>query len=141
MNEKLVKVTFKHILQNETILKFYTGLPNTKIFKLICNTVSNGIVVDKKCKLSTEEELLLVLMRLNLGLLEQDIGYRFGVTQSTVSKIFNKWIVIMAEKLPFLIKWPERDELLKTIESFMLQSRNSKSISINSKKEVSVPPY
>lgn len=88
-------------------------------------TVSHGIVVGKKCKLSTEEELLLVLMRLRLELLEQHIGYRFGVNQSTVSKIFNKRIVIMAEKLSFFIKWPERDELLKTMPSCFLENFKS----------------
>ena len=38
------------------------------------------------------EEFLLVLIRLRLGLLEQDIAYRFGLSQSTVSRIITTWI-------------------------------------------------
>jgi len=50
---------------------------------------------------------------LNLG--DQDIAFRFGVNQSTISQCFNKWIDIMSIRLKPLIKWPARDELLKTM--------------------------
>ena len=33
------------------------------------------------------EEFFLMLVRLWLGLMEQDLAYRFGISQSTVSRI------------------------------------------------------
>ena len=49
-------------------------------------------------------------MKLRLDLSEEDIAYRFRISQSTVSRISGKWIKIMAESLKFLIRWPSRDE-------------------------------
>ena len=36
----------------------------------------------------------LVLVRLRLGLFEQDLAYRFGVSQSTISRIIITWIIL-----------------------------------------------
>ena len=46
-------------------------------------------------KLSMEEELFLVLVRLRVGLSVTDIAQRFGVSESNVSKIFSAWINIL----------------------------------------------
>ena len=53
--------------------------------------------------LSPLEEFFLVLVRLRLRLLEQDLAYRFGISQPTVSRIFNTWInflFLQFEQLP-----------------------------------------
>ena len=42
--------------------------------------------------LSPIDEFFLTLVRLRLGLLEQDIAYRFDISQSTVSRTFTTWI-------------------------------------------------
>ena len=52
-------------------------------------------------------------LRLNLG--DQDLGYRFGVNQSTISWYFKKWIDVMHVRLSPLVKWPSREELIKTM--------------------------
>ena len=57
----------------------------------------------------------MVLIKLWLNLKEKDLAYRFGVSQATVSRIFRKWIAIMAERLRPLIHWPDRAELRETI--------------------------
>ena len=43
-------------------------------------------------KLTPENELFLTLVRLRLGLLHQDIAYRFGISVSTVHDILETWI-------------------------------------------------
>lgn len=45
-----------------------------------------------KRKLTPMDELFLTLLRLRTGLLNVDLGYRFGIANSTVSKIFHTWI-------------------------------------------------
>ncbi|XP_065668178.1 uncharacterized protein LOC136088399 [Hydra vulgaris] len=61
------------------------------------------------------QEFCIVLMKLRLNLLEQDIAYRFGISQLTVSRIFKKLFLVMARRLFFFIKWPERDILRRTM--------------------------
>ena len=43
-------------------------------------------------KLAVEDEYLLVLMRLRMGLTIIDLGERFGISESTVNNIFLTWI-------------------------------------------------
>ena len=55
------------------------------------------------------DEFFLTLVRLRLGLLEQDITYCFGVSQSTVSRIFTTWINFMYLQFNQISLWPPRE--------------------------------
>ena len=55
------------------------------------------------------EEFFLTLVRLRLGLLEQDIAYRFGVSQSTVSRIFTTWINFLYIQFRQIPLWPPKE--------------------------------
>ena len=55
------------------------------------------------------EEFFLTLVRLHLGLLEQDIAYCFGVSQSTVSRIFTIWINFLYLQFKQISLWPPRE--------------------------------
>jgi len=57
----------------------------------------------------------MTLMRLKLNMPVQDLAYRFGVSTSTVSRIFLVMIHILYIRLKHLIYWPEREELQKTM--------------------------
>ena len=46
-------------------------------------------------KLAPEDELLLVLTRLRVGMLEQDLAVRFQLSQSHVSRMITTWINAM----------------------------------------------
>ena len=96
----------------------YTGLPNFKTLLLVTQTLSLCIISSKVGApriLTNFQEIVLVLMKLRLGLCELDIAYCFQISQSTVSRIFQKWVPVMAERLSFLIRWPSRDEVRKTL--------------------------
>ena len=57
----------------------------------------------------------MVLMKLRLNLFDQDLAYRFGVAQSTVSKIMKKWVNVMYVRLKPLVQWPQREKLRRTM--------------------------
>ena len=65
-------------------------------------------------------------MRIKLNLYGKDLVYRFGgVSEATVSRTFINVLDIMYACLRPLIKWPERDELKKTMPmDFRKHSQN-----------------
>ena len=66
-------------------------------------------------KLSLEQELLLVLMRLRLGLLIEDFAFRFGVSAGKVSQTVITWVILLEKKLFPLIIWPSRNQVRATL--------------------------
>lgn len=60
--------------------------------------------------LDAEQQLLLVLMKLCLGLLTNDLAYRFGISVGSVSAIFHSWLDVLAQNFKFII-WPSRRAL------------------------------
>ena len=61
------------------------------------------------------QQLMLTLMKLRLGLSQADLGYSFQISQSTVSHIFCHTIDAMFSRLQWLIKWPVKDMLQKSM--------------------------
>lgn len=120
-DEKGVQVDSTHLEFNEQSLQkddkkvnFYTGLPNFATLKLLTELVTSGIEPNRGV-LTAFQEICLVLIKLRLNLEEQDLAYRFGISQPTVSRVFRKWIAIMGQRLQPLIYWPERTELKESM--------------------------
>ena len=63
----------------------------------------------RKHRLSLEDEMLMTLVRLRLGRLEEDLPYEFDVSMSTVCRIFDKWINFGHLKLGDFPIWPTKD--------------------------------
>ena len=57
--------------------------------------------------LTLSQKLLLTLMRIRCGFLQDDLGIRFTVDQSTISRTLNQWIPLLARQLERLIQWPQ----------------------------------
>ena len=55
-----------------------------------------------------------------------DLAYSSGVSASTATRIFYRWIPIMSERLDFLIKWPDRENLRKTMPLVFKQNFGNK---------------
>ena len=66
-------------------VKFYTGLPSFFILISVFNLVSTHSHSDKFA-LSKFREFMVTLMKLRLSLFNQDLGYRFGLHQTTISR-------------------------------------------------------
>ena len=96
-------------------VKFYTGLPSFNILMTVFSYISAHVINGPRPSLTKFQQFLMVLVKLRLNLATQDIAYRFGVHQSSVSRNIRKWMDVMYIRLKPLIKWPEREELLKTM--------------------------
>ena len=75
---------------NGELTKFYTGLPTWAVFLHVFCFLSP--YVTSSTSMCLEDELLLVLVRLWLGLFIQDATNRFNVSPSHVSRTSQKWL-------------------------------------------------
>ena len=117
----------ERFISSDSDFRFYTGFPNYSSFRafydyltpacehLVYHGSNTGPITSetqKKCgkqrSMSPEQELFLVLTRLRLGLLLQDIAHRFNISASSVSRIFKTWIPFLHQHLRALPIWPSR---------------------------------
>ncbi|XP_064414151.1 uncharacterized protein LOC102352482 isoform X2 [Latimeria chalumnae] len=97
--------------QKEEKIRFYTGLPSLARFTELLHFLSASVPQTHMNVLTQFQELLLVLVKFKLNLLEEDLAHRFGISQSTVSRVFRKWVHIMNVRLARFVRWPDREEL------------------------------
>ena len=90
---------------NDEKTKFYTGLPSWSIFLTFFFFTPPPSPFSK---LYLENELFLVLIRLRLGQILEDLAARFKIHSSVASRVFQKWLDMFV-RLSLLIGWPERD--------------------------------
>ena len=62
-------------------------------------------------KLSLEQEFLMTLVKLRLGLLKDDLAFGFKVSQSLVSAILLTWLRFLAKELSWMIIWPSKGQV------------------------------
>ena len=100
---------------DEKLLRFYTGLTSFTVLMSVFNLVAAGIPESPISKLTQFESFTLTLMKLRLNVANFDLAFRFGVCATTVGRIFSKWIDAMNVRLSFLVLWPDRESLHKTM--------------------------
>jgi len=96
-------------------VKYYTGLPNFLVLSAVFDLIAPYLNQTHRSLLSKFQQMMLVLMRLRLNLSEQDLAYRFNVSQPTVSRLFRGTLDVMFARLNNLIIWPERQTLRDTM--------------------------
>ena len=112
------KLTFtEECLVDDDFVKVHTGLPNAKVVKAVFEHVSKTLPLpsDGVTKLSPFQEFMCILLKLRMNTSHEYLAYRFGISPSTVSRIFLKWLKQMDLRLSNLIMWPDRDTLRKTM--------------------------
>ncbi|XP_014349768.1 uncharacterized protein LOC106705292 [Latimeria chalumnae] len=96
-------------------LRFYTGFSSYERFTAFLDFVMGDpalcaarlrggsseavVAAGPQTTLSREDQLFLVLIRLRLGLLLQDLAYRFRVSESTVSRLWLSWTELIHARL------------------------------------------
>lgn len=113
------------IKESDKLMLFYTGLQSYAVFKWLYERLkdkipgitytsykkeSSGKKRGPKRQLSGEEEMFMTLVRLRLGLLEDDLAYRFGMSQSSISTITSTWCSFLAKEWCIFIHWPTQEE-------------------------------
>lgn len=98
-------------MKSDKTLKFYTGLVSATVFRALLQLVLSIWAPPQMTCLDAEQQLLLVLMRLWLGLLTNDLAYRLGISAGSVSSIFHSWLDVLTKNLTKLIIWSSRRAL------------------------------
>ena len=128
------KMKLADIADSDDLIKLYTGLPSYALFNWLFTEVSphaqnmhyyKGSMDDKPYQVKNtskpgrkrsqplEDELLMTLMKLRLNLREEDLAFRFGVCQSTVSQVLSTWLPFLHKELISFINWPSKEETLR----------------------------
>ena len=118
-------------------MKFYTGIPSKAAFFAIfdsiksslpkvkywrgCRTLCNPLrykVVKKpgpERQLSHKDEFLMTCMKIRLGLLNEDLADRFGISKQSVSNIFTTWIKLLDKFIGSLVFNPPKEVLRENL--------------------------
>ena len=91
----------------------FTGLPTFAYFSTLLSFLLPFLPKSKH--FSHFQILLFTLMRLRLNISTKCLSYLFNVANSTASDLIIKVVNIMFVKLKFLVKWPDRLALQKTM--------------------------
>ena len=131
---KLRMLTLSNVKCNDKLFQFYTNIPNFHVFDAVreylqsrltdgsntmrrwrgakqsCNQFSETREMNKpqisgySDKLSFEEELFLVLVKLKTGRMNQDLAFHFDISVGLVSELFTSWLYFLSVELKALFE-------------------------------------
>ena len=131
--------SFKFI-KKDSKLNFYTGITSFELFDALFNLLkphfpkmnywqgSRKLIrykskvrsaykkTTRPRKLEPKDEFLLTLMRIRLGILNEDLADRFGIAPSTCSSIFKTWIRFLSDTLgKALVQWLPKESIMENM--------------------------
>ncbi len=98
----LLHFTEASLEDNNKMVKYYTGLPDYHTLKSVFEFVFS-VTQASRSSLTTVQQFCAVLIKFCLGLGDQDLAYRFGVDQSTMSRHIKKIVDILYIRLQPLV--------------------------------------
>lgn len=95
-------------------LRYWRG---TKQSKVVASKIrKKSFISSNKKKLSLKNEFLMTLMRLRLGLLNEDLADRFCISPASCSNIFKTWVRFLSETLgKALVAWLPKESILQNM--------------------------
>lgn len=129
---------YKSLLKSDKKCDFYTGIITLKLFEHLHDIItplvrrrwrgvkktSTGIFRNFKKipkrfgparKLCSKDEFLLFLMKLRLGLLNEDLADRFSISEGLVSGIIASWLKASSSVLSNMVEVPEKGNITATL--------------------------
>jgi hypothetical protein len=82
-------------MDDETLLHYYTGVSSFTVLTAVFNLASAAIHETSVTKLAKFQCFILTLMKLRLNVSNYDLGLWLGISTSTVSGVFSRWIEAM----------------------------------------------
>ncbi|XP_078665956.1 uncharacterized protein LOC144908269 [Branchiostoma floridae x Branchiostoma belcheri] len=116
---------FTNCRDSDDRVRFYTGLPSFDTLKTVFDFVAPH-VSRRTQTLTPFQEFVMVLMKLRLNVPQQDLAYRFDISQPTVSRIFLSWMTVMDIRLSPLLRWPAREDIMHTMPACFKATFGSK---------------
>uniref|UniRef100_H3AMW6 THAP-type domain-containing protein n=1 Tax=Latimeria chalumnae TaxID=7897 RepID=H3AMW6_LATCH len=110
-------------LRTSRKVKFYTGLPDRDGKRSLAPALVKKQLARKNRlpkSLSKREQLLLVLMRLRLGLQNEDLADRFEVPAGFAARVFYAWVRLLSQHLQGLVAFPSRELIMQTLPECFL---------------------
>lgn len=155
---KVCGLSYERLKASQTLMKFYTGL-EAPAFELLLNDIV-GVSKTESCRptvrdtenfqgydgrgrhrtLLPENELLLTLCKLRHKFPEEDLAVRFGVHQSTISRIFACWLETLDAAIQEVPLWPAKDDVQELMPSvFKVRYGNTRCIVDAAEVEIDQP--
>ena len=115
--KKLKKKQFcyQNVCDLPSKMNFFTGVLKDVFETAFTNISKQEKAVPITKLISVKDHLFLVFVKLRLGLTNRDLAYRFGITESSASKIFRTWLPLLANEVGDFIIWPEKAALRKNM--------------------------
>ena len=76
--------------------------------------------------LNSHDEFLLTLIRLRLGLLNEDVADRFHISLTKSSFIFTTWIKLLSKLLKKLVAWLPQEAVRDNLLEAFIKTENNK---------------
>lgn len=98
---------------------FYTGVTKD-VFRSLAEAVAT--MTSTRSRLPLEDQLLLTLVRLRLGLLYEDLAMRFGISVTAICTIFHKMLKILKKIMEYVVLWLPRERIQNSMPTSFVES-------------------
>ena len=114
---------FENIKNDDKTLNFLTRISNVHLFKWLLSLIKPNVELASK-SITHENHLLIVLMKLRHGYINEDLALRFNTNFTNISNIFRTNLKALSGILRNFIVWPERETLRRNLPSSFKNFKN-----------------
>jgi hypothetical protein len=123
------KMTAESLEGDDDKVNYLTGLSTHLILMQVFSLISSYLTETHLSSLTKFQQLMLTLMKLRLNVQNEFLGIIFQCAQPTVSRTFLNTLHVLTRLQP-LIRWPEREEIKKTMPMEFRRYLNGKVVVI-----------